>query len=197
MKILIILVIILIVKFVRESEELKSSIISAVVAVALVVIVVLTGGRGLNSPYGAIFKINSIDTSIKELGFTSAMILDAERLIFGFNPIMSTEDEYDDVVEALNEGIPLLTGFQIPNMGGHAVNAVRLVRDTNDPNCSYLVYYDNNDNSKLYYFKITKTSNSFWNRMSISNWQENDMYLTKYLHDGQWVDVSLELSTLT
>ncbi|MBE6031399.1 MAG: LTA synthase family protein [Clostridiales bacterium] len=105
-----ILGIFLIVKSGKEADAsyskkvyLKSGCIAMAIAILFVSGSIAGGGKGVNSPFGAIFKVNSIDSSIKHLGFTAAAFLDAERLIFGFQPLMDGGLEFGDEIELTPE----------------------------------------------------------------------------------------------
>ncbi len=107
----------------------------------------------------------------------------------------ATEAEFDKVVAQLKQGIPHVVGFDSP-AGGHAITAMRMLRDVNNPLVYYLECYDNNDSVNPYYFKIVRNDIDLWNATSASNWGENYCYRTYLLNNDQWEEVSLSLGVI-
>lgn len=107
----------------------------------------------------------------------------------------ATESEFDAVVTAIRSGIPLIVTFKMPE-GGHAINAMRILRDTENPNDYYLICYDNNDGIFPRTFKIVQSEKDWWTGASASNWDENFCYRTYQFIDGEWKDASLDLFAL-
>lgn len=108
---------------------------------------------------------------------------------------VATEDEFMQMQKLLNDGIPMTINFDLP-IGGHAINAMRLLRDVDNPTVYYLECYDNNDKNEPYLFKIERSNIDFFTKTSVSNWGENYAYRT-YLKDGdKWIKASLEFEVL-
>lgn len=61
--------------------------------------VIFAAGRDANSPYDMMFRTNSIDGSISNMGMAMALTLDGQRLVFGFNPQVYTAEELKEETE--------------------------------------------------------------------------------------------------
>ena len=107
----------------------------------------------------------------------------------------ATEDEFEQMKKLLNDGVPMTINFDSP-IGAHSINAMRLLRDIDNPLVYYLECYDNNDIKEPYLFKIERSNIDFWNKTSVSNWDENYCYRTYMQKNGEWVSVSLEFDVL-
>mgnify|MGYP003295443133 CR=1 FL=1 len=103
----------------------------------------------------------------------------------------SNEDDYGVIIEKISEGIPLVVSFSLGSDGGHAINAMRVLRDTEKPNVFYLECYDNNDKNTPYLFKIEQSDMDFWSKTSASNWDNNYSVRPYILKNGKWENVSL------
>ena len=108
---------------------------------------------------------------------------------------IATEEEFEQMKKLLNDGIPMTINFDSP-IGAHSINAMRLLRDVDNPLVYYLECYDNNDMKEPYIFKIERSNIDFFTSTSVSNWGENYAYRT-YMKDGEnWVKASLEFEVL-
>ena len=108
---------------------------------------------------------------------------------------VATEEEFEQMKELLNQGIPMTVNFTLPE-GGHTINAMRLLRDVDNPLVYYLECYDNNDMNEPYLFKIERSNIDFWTGTNVSNWGENYAYRTYMKNDDEWVAATLEFEVL-
>ena len=90
---------ILLIKGSDASRRFKASIIPIILGAVIVAVSVAASGTAANSPYDTIFKTNSIDDSIENLGVGAALVLDAERLVFGFEPEIEIKEEIIEEIE--------------------------------------------------------------------------------------------------
>ena len=103
----------------------------------------------------------------------------------------SNEEDYNIIVDKISSGIPMIVSFDC-EAGGHAINAMRILRDIEDPNLYFLECYDNNDEENPYYFRIEQTNIGIYNKLSISNWDMNFSVAPYILEDDEWKPVTLE-----
>lgn len=103
----------------------------------------------------------------------------------------SNEEDYNIIVDKISSGIPMIVSFNC-EAGGHAINAMRILRDIEDPNLYFLECYDNNDEENPYYFRIEQTNIGIYNKLSISNWDMNFSVAPYILEDDEWKPVTLE-----
>ncbi len=85
----------------KERQNRKAAGAFAFAACLTAVLVIALSGRGFGSPYYTVFKINSIDASMDSLGLTAGMLLDCNRLLFGFEPVFEMGEEPNEPVEII------------------------------------------------------------------------------------------------
>ena len=102
------------------------------------------------------------------------------------------EDGFMKVVERINSGVPLIVSYQLTN-SGHSINAMRILRDINNPQVFYLECYDNNDSQNPYYFKIESKDMGWWDGTSIENWGKNYSVKSYMMKNGKWEATGLDL----
>lgn len=106
----------------------------------------------------------------------------------------SNEYDYGKIIQKISEGVPLVVSFSLGSDGGHAINAIRVLRDTKKPHVYYLECYDNNDKDNVYLFKLIQDDLSFYSKTSVSNWGANFCVKPYIYKDGEWKDISLTFS---
>ena len=106
--------------------------------------------------------------------------------------LSNNEDGWMKIVDKTSSGVPLIVSYQ-SSAGGHSINAMRILRDIENPNVFYLECYDNNDRTNPYYFKIVTKNMNLWDGTSIENWGKNYM-VNSYMKVGdEWKSVGLEM----
>lgn len=91
------------------------------------------------------------------------------------------------LIENLSAGIPLLVWGE-----SHAINAVSLYRDLNNPNEYKLYCYDNNDRKELKVLTIKRIKTSFW-KDGVTAWGHDYVYRI-YDTDGVFTDKGKEVN---
>lgn len=75
-----------------------------------------------------------------------------ESIYFRFDPTKAFEQLKND----LQSGKPTIISFYVKNVGGHTVNAIKLIQDNENANQFKLAIYDSNFPGKVRYIKITR-----------------------------------------
>ena len=93
----------------------------------------------------------------------------------------------------LNDGTPLVIGLS--GAGNHAINAIRLIQDTNDANKYKIEVYDNNYPGETRYIEVTRSKYSKF-VLDYTAWTNEYNYEFKYDmdDDGTMEDISVRIS---
>lgn len=102
---------------------------------------------------------------------------------------------YSKIVEKISAGIPLVVNYTYKDFC-HSINAIRILRDIDEPNVYYVECYDNNNCSETVLFKVVQQKMNFWHHTSVSNWGKT-FAVTPYINDnGSWQNISLEFEEI-
>jgi len=112
-------------------------------------------------------------------------------MLDGEGSTTSTEDDLQCIINKMISGIPLGVGYTIDKNSGHAITAMRMLRDLDDPHLYYLECYDNNSLEEPYIFKIQLSDISLWNKATVSNIDDNYAVRPYRLVNGEWVETTL------
>ena len=128
-----------------------------------------------------------------------------EKVIYKLNgtgSLPSTEDDFQVIINKMTIGIPLGIGYNLSKDSAHAITAMRMLRDFDDPRVYYLECYDNNTLEEPYLFKIVFSDIGFWNKTTIDHfddnysvrpyrldgetWKETDLRFYEIVQGGEW-----------
>ena len=90
----------------------------------------------------------------------------------------NVDENFNKLITKLNDGIPVLFSFQVPNRGGHAVNAIQLIDDMDDVNKFKIAIYDNNYPGEIRYVECTRHKNKF-----LAGWWDGSVYWYSFEYD--------------
>lgn len=108
----------------------------------------------------------------------------AEKSEFHYDP----DDTYNILVEKLKAKNPVVLGT-----GTHAINAIRLIQDNENPNEFKIEIYDSNCPDEARYIHMTRTE-THWYDFNYTRWTNDYYYTFTYDKDYDGVEKELELS---
>lgn len=112
---------------------------------------------------------------------------DAKKTSFSSDP----DKAFNELYNQLNDDTPLI----IAVAGNHAINATRLIQDTNDSNKYKIEVYDNNYPGETRYIEVTRSKYSKF-ALNYTAWTNEYNYEFKYdtNNDGTAEDISVQIS---
>ena len=131
------------------------------------------------SVYETIMAINNLYSSQSAKGNA--------KFFFSSSASVDNSKVMAQLIENLSAGIPLLVWGE-----SHAINAVSLYRDLNNPNEYKLYCYDNNDRKELKVLTIKRIKTSFW-KDGATAWGHDYVYRI-YDTDGVFTDKGKEVN---
>lgn len=131
------------------------------------------------SIYETIMAINNLYSSQSAKGNA--------KFFFSSSASVDNSKVMAQLIENLSAGIPLLVWGE-----SHAINAVSLYRDLNNPNEYKLYCYDNNDRKELKVLTIKRIKTSFW-KDGATAWGHDYVYRI-YDTDGVFTDKGKEVN---
>ena len=116
---------------------------------------------------------------------------DDEEISFLTNP----DEAFESLKSSLSEKNPLVISVSNPKIGGHAINAIRLIQDLNDANKFKIEVYDNNSPGEIRYIEVVRKKYSKW-QLNIVAWTNEYEYTFNYDIDGNGIveDVNVVLT---
>ena len=104
-----------------------------------------------------------------------------------------SDKAFNELYSQLNDGTPLVIGLS--GAGNHAINAIRLIQDTNDANKYKIEVYDNNYPGETRYIEVTRSKYSKF-VLDYTAWTNEYNYEFKYDmdDDGTMEDISVRIS---
>lgn len=113
----------------------------------------------------------------------------AKKTSFNSDP----DKAFNELYSQLNDGTPLVIGLS--GAGNHAINAIRLIQDTNDANKYKIEVYDNNYPGETRYIEVTRSKYSKF-VLDYTAWTNEYNYEFKYDmdDDGTMEDISVRIS---
>ena len=112
-----------------------------------------------------------------------------KKTTFGPEP----DQAFNELYNSLNNGTPLV--LDIRNKHSHAINAIRLIQDTNDANKYKIEVYDNNYPGETRYIEVTRSKYSKF-ALNYTAWTNEYSYKFKYdmENDGTMDKISVQIS---
>ena len=90
----------------------------------------------------------------------------------------NVDENFNKLITKLNDRIPVVFGFRVPNRGSHAVNAIQLIDDMDDVNKFKIAIYDNNYPGEIRYVECTRHKNKF-----LAGWWAESVYWYSFEYD--------------
>ena len=90
----------------------------------------------------------------------------------------NVDENFNKLITKLNDRIPVVFSFRVPNIGSHAVNAIQLIDDMDDVNKFKIAIYDNNYPGEIRYVECTRHKNKF-----LAGWWAESVYWYSFEYD--------------